>query len=399
MEFGTPEQDALRRDFTINSMFYNLNSGMVEDFTGKGLDDLRAGIIRTPLPPSHTFLDDPLRVLRAVRFGTRFGFELETSILEAAASDQVREALGSKVSRERIGVELEGMFAGRSPGAAVQLLQRLQIFPQVFTPPAAVASRLPANWPEACSTTAAVAEDLLREMGMELSVESKRLFFIATLLLPLRSLQYPAGKGSKQAAASSYIIKDSIKWRVKEAEGVELLHAAAAELLHVHQQLGAAQGAADLSSVPENLRVQLGRNIRKLKELWQLGVLLAPLLQLPSAVPLGIELGSGDVGAGGSSSSSTGGAQEGPELQQHVAIARELMAAAAGLGLEDAWKWKPLLDGKQVMKILGLQKTGPQLGQLLNGVLDWQFSHPQGSLEECETFIKQQWQDRTGTRL
>ena len=111
--------------------------------------------------------------------------------------------------------------------------------------------------------------------------------------------------------------------------------------------LRAGIGAADLSSVPENLRVQLGRNIRKLKEHWQLGVLLAPLLQLPSAAPLGVELGSGDVGPGGSSSS-TGAAQEGPELQQHVAIARELMAAAAGLGLEDAWKWKPLLDGKQV---------------------------------------------------
>ena len=49
--------DALRRDFTINSMFYNINAGAVEDLTGKGMDDLRAGILRTPLPPMETFLD------------------------------------------------------------------------------------------------------------------------------------------------------------------------------------------------------------------------------------------------------------------------------------------------------------------------------------------------------
>lgn len=57
MEFGTPEQDAHRRDFTINAMFYNINNGVIEDFTGRGLQDLRDGIIRTPLPPKETFMD------------------------------------------------------------------------------------------------------------------------------------------------------------------------------------------------------------------------------------------------------------------------------------------------------------------------------------------------------
>ncbi|KAF5829607.1 hypothetical protein DUNSADRAFT_15846 [Dunaliella salina] len=89
MEFGTPEQDALRRDFTINSLFYNINKGMVEDFTGRGIADLREGIIRTPLPPTETFLDDPLRVLRAVRFAARFACDLEQSVEDAAANKQV----------------------------------------------------------------------------------------------------------------------------------------------------------------------------------------------------------------------------------------------------------------------------------------------------------------------
>ena len=57
MAFGTPEQDALRRDFTFNSMFYNINTDTVEDFTGKGKRDLADGIVRTPLQPQETFMD------------------------------------------------------------------------------------------------------------------------------------------------------------------------------------------------------------------------------------------------------------------------------------------------------------------------------------------------------
>src|ERR1700760_100572 len=77
MEFGTPEEDAMRRDATINAMFYNIQSSSVEDFTGKGFDDLKDGIIRTPLEPHTTFIDDPLRVLRLVRFASRFGYQIE----------------------------------------------------------------------------------------------------------------------------------------------------------------------------------------------------------------------------------------------------------------------------------------------------------------------------------
>lgn len=72
IEIGSPEEDALRRDLTINALFYNINEQKVEDFTGKGLEDLQNGIIRTPLDPLQTFLDDPLRVLRTIRFACRF---------------------------------------------------------------------------------------------------------------------------------------------------------------------------------------------------------------------------------------------------------------------------------------------------------------------------------------
>lgn len=89
MSFGTPEQDAYRRDFTINSLFYNINTKEVEDYTGRGIDDMKLGVIRTPLEAKETFLDDPLRVLRAIRFASRFGFSLDRSLVEAARDEKV----------------------------------------------------------------------------------------------------------------------------------------------------------------------------------------------------------------------------------------------------------------------------------------------------------------------
>jgi len=86
MRFGTPKEDAERRDLTINSLFYNIHTEQVEDFTGMGLDDMRNGIIRTPLDPLKTFMDDPLRVLRTIRFAARLDFQI-TAQVKAAILD------------------------------------------------------------------------------------------------------------------------------------------------------------------------------------------------------------------------------------------------------------------------------------------------------------------------
>jgi len=87
---GTAEEDAFRRDLTINALFYNINEDKIEDFTGRGITDLQNCIIRTPLEPLETFLDDPLRVIRAIRFANRFQFRLTPELLKAAKHASVR---------------------------------------------------------------------------------------------------------------------------------------------------------------------------------------------------------------------------------------------------------------------------------------------------------------------
>lgn len=135
MEFGTAEEDALRRDATINALFYNLHTDRVEDFTG-GLPDMAARTIRTPLDPLQTFTDDPLRVLRLVRFASRLQFTIDPATEQVMDHHEVLDALRVKISRERVGVELEKMLKGSHPRRALELLDRLNLYHAIFTDPA-----------------------------------------------------------------------------------------------------------------------------------------------------------------------------------------------------------------------------------------------------------------------
>lgn len=135
--FGTPLEDALRRDLTINSLFYNLNSGSVEDCTGRGLEDLRRGMICTPLPPLVTLQDDPLRAFRAVRFACRFNFSLDEDLERACLDPSVHSAVVNKVSPERVSQEMHAMLDHPTGAArAMLLLHRLRLLHCILpTPP------------------------------------------------------------------------------------------------------------------------------------------------------------------------------------------------------------------------------------------------------------------------
>ncbi|CBZ55424.1 hypothetical protein NCLIV_058470 [Neospora caninum Liverpool] len=111
--FGTPEEDAQRRDFTLNALFYNLHTKKVENFTKTGLEDLRRRVLRTPLENAkETLLDDPLRVLRGVRLAALLRLQLHDEVVKGAQTRAVREGLRKKVSRERLGIELKKMLSG-----------------------------------------------------------------------------------------------------------------------------------------------------------------------------------------------------------------------------------------------------------------------------------------------
>jgi poly(A) polymerase len=128
---GTLEDDLLRRDFTVNAMAAGLNRenyGDIEDpFDGQ--EDLKAGILRTPLDPESTFDDDPLRIMRAVRFAAQLGFEIEPNVFKAAGKMAGRLKI---VSQERITEEFLKIILCKKPSVGLHLMLESGVMQVVF---------------------------------------------------------------------------------------------------------------------------------------------------------------------------------------------------------------------------------------------------------------------------
>ena len=136
VEDGTLEDDQNRRDFTINAMAICLNKdrfGKLVDPFG-GLDDLWDGIIRTPLDPDITFSDDPLRMLRCIRFATRLKFDIEDETFDALERNAERIRI---ISGERISEELNKIMMTKTPSRGFVDLQRCGLL-QLILPELAV---------------------------------------------------------------------------------------------------------------------------------------------------------------------------------------------------------------------------------------------------------------------
>ena len=131
VEPGTLEDDQRRRDFTINAMAWSLNEAtfgeLVDPF--EGMSDLEDCIIRTPCDPDITFSDDPLRMMRAVRFAAQLGFTIEEETFEAIRRNAERIRI---VSRERIVTELNKIVLSPVPSMGFELLELTGLLELIF---------------------------------------------------------------------------------------------------------------------------------------------------------------------------------------------------------------------------------------------------------------------------
>lgn len=131
VESGSLEDDQKRRDFTINALAIGLNgpdAGQLLDPFG-GIRDLDAGILRTPLDPDITYTDDPLRMMRAIRFATQLNFTIEERSLKAIEKNRDRIKI---VSKERITDELNKIIQSPIPSNGFKLLFDTQLLPLIF---------------------------------------------------------------------------------------------------------------------------------------------------------------------------------------------------------------------------------------------------------------------------
>ena len=131
VEDGTLEEDQNRRDFTINALAICLNQNrygeLLDPFDGIG--DLERCIIRTPLDPDITFSDDPLRMMRAIRFATQLGFFLDDETFDAIIRNKERIHI---ITKERIAEELNKIMLSRKPSEGWLLLDKTGLLPLIF---------------------------------------------------------------------------------------------------------------------------------------------------------------------------------------------------------------------------------------------------------------------------
>ncbi|CAA6669782.1 unnamed protein product [Spirodela intermedia] len=360
MIFGTAEEDAYRRDLTINSLFYNINTNSVEDLTGRGIEDLRSGIINTPLPPMATFLDDPLRVLRAIRFGARFGFTLDDGVKNAAAHEDVKSAIANKVSRERIGHEVDLMISDKDPVKAVTYLSDLQLFWVVFSLPHNSELTIVERTDRLCVGYMNAAWNLLQSLGCSiLNDDHRRLYLYGALFLPLRTLIFK-DKKSKEIPVVSHIFRGSLKLKASDAETVVSVHNVLEKFISLigflesneASDLAEAELGDDYLDLPvvSKKRILAGLFLRQIKDFWRVALLISTLIY--------------------------------PRVHHNEDF------LAKNFEVEDAskmyrsvhdtivWEMKPLVKGDEVMDLLRLKTGGPQVREWQNRLLKWQLAHP-----------------------
>jgi len=127
--FGTLQEDAMRRDLTINALYYNISTDEICDFTKCGLDDIKNHVIRTTGKPDMVFSDDPLRILRVIRFATRFGWKIEKDTWLGMIMNARRINI---LSQERVTMELNNMLMCDTPSVAIERMDKCNVLRKVL---------------------------------------------------------------------------------------------------------------------------------------------------------------------------------------------------------------------------------------------------------------------------
>lgn len=425
--FAQPLEDALRRDITINALFYNLNTQEVEDWTGQGLADLALGVIRTPLEPYQTFLDDPLRVLRAIRFGCEFGYRLDDKLSEVSSSLQaamdapgqrthllmcgwlhlciqavlehteIKDAMARKVSRERIGIEVRKMLSGKDPARAFTMLGNFGLLDLVFndlcddredSPPPPFPPRL---WSKKVEREALAHLRFLQQS--RLAIASHQISFVESsgaILTPLflnassiASISGPPSLESLGSADEDTVVESALSYlRERDAATRKVPTDEIVEMLktNVKWPKPAAKRTAFIieavAAYPEHATFRgdtsLGDRLKLFMWMSRYNSVLAPALSI---------LLTNFVGSGGEGTTSDDKSRD-AEREATLRAFLEL-----GAVYEEQGKRGRRVDGSVIKAQLG-ETAGPKIARALEVLGVWEMVHPTAPLEEELAFLQ-----------
>ncbi|KAJ3011415.1 CCA tRNA nucleotidyltransferase, mitochondrial, partial [Thoreauomyces humboldtii] len=379
-DFGTPLEDALRRDITINALFYNIHTHQIEDFLGKGLDDLARGHVRTPLPAQQTFIDDPLRVLRVIRFATRFGYTIDEDILATVKHPDVQRAFERKITRERIGVEINKMLKGPDPVRALQIIDDFGYYGLVFAAPAG--TEVPIERYLVLTYAQIVERFLSSEVashmfppagGLHLDADDRRLLYLTASTVPFRGHTFLDQK-QKVHRLSREIVLTSLKMGGYEADSSSTILEATIMVRELVARL-----KSDPASVDRRAMALLIRELGKvpLHNKWYLAIIFALVSELAERTPLTAM-----------PPCETAGRTVHKLMLDDVARPYvTFMDTVRHLRLEDVQDFRADLNGKEVAGILGI-RPGTEIGHYLKEVTEWQLGNPTATKEDCTAWLK-----------
>lgn len=222
---GSIEQDCFRRDFTVNTLYRNISTGEILDMTGHAVEDIKEGILRTPMDPYETFDDDPVRILRCLRFSARFGWRIDDATLEALKACISRLAI---VSRERWAAEFQKMLFGRNIRQSLGRLAEYDGFKYMNPFIREMASKHPYDGDKSILDMGIEAAARLEDEGIDDPTERLAAFFgnAGMIRAVVRDkngvLRYPRHEVTGAAMAAKYMRQMKIDKSIADA-AVELI--------------------------------------------------------------------------------------------------------------------------------------------------------------------------------
>ncbi|KAI5949931.1 CCA1 [Candida jiufengensis] len=376
IEFGTPLQDALRRDATLNALFYNLNEEKIEDFTEKGLEDLKNGILRTPLSPIKTFLDDPLRILRLIRFASKFNFLIDSETLDAMKEKHNQEALSTKISKERIEIELRKILTSHNPSYGLQLINYCDLIKSIFY------------------VEQLEKEFNVKELQISLNQIPHHVYISSSIYLTFEQLIL----NSSIKHIFQKFLKDP-EMRYNFWLSIILnpyTNVSSKNIFSQYLRLGLTAKKSDIVKIStlnlstheilsneSNERSDWGIYLRQFSSFYDLNLLVQCFLECVNTIKVDI---TSEIPIPNHQIDTT--EDEKYIISQIISKYESIFAKIEKMELLDVHLLKPLIDGTALSKSLKM-KPGPWLKPATEEVLIWQLNNPKGSKDECLEYIKQ----------
>ncbi|KAL6610535.1 hypothetical protein ACP70R_040504 [Stipagrostis hirtigluma subsp. patula] len=351
MERPFDNEDLYHGDLTINSLLFNINDSVVKDVTGRGYEDIRGRLVVTPSKNTKLLLNDPLVMLRAIRFAATLNFRLDEYLLRAAQSSKVIGELATKISRKRISREVSLMLASDHPVRAMKFVLDMGLFHTVFRFPLITEPRIDKHCDRTCVSKLQEVWNLLHSIETpvlsgiadpRIQAEHRIICLYASLFVPLSETVY-IDENNEKAPVAKFILQG-------------------APLISGYDLSGCVLTSGPLKPLKMN---DLSKSVAVIHSNCVRFAELVTLLECNAGLDILKK-----------------------RLEHNGFQIPSESVKRVYAGIDNIWEVGPLLDRESIRFILQLQSNDPSIDEWQERLLKWQILNPAATVEECTAWTK-----------